>query len=95
MSLAHVAGGGLALHLGQLLCALALLVPCGVLTAARTPMPTRRDGTPLHGPSTRAALVADPLAGSAGFNAARPNVAGAPFRPQGTTQACRTRQARR
>lgn len=58
MSLADVTGGSLAMRLAVLLCALAVLVACGMLTAARTPVATRRDGTPLSTRSTRAAMTA-------------------------------------
>lgn len=58
MSLADATGGSLVVHLGLLLAVLAVLFACGILAAARTPVPTGRDGRSQQTRATRAALTA-------------------------------------
>jgi hypothetical protein len=58
MSMAHLGGGGLVMHLALPLVVLLLLIPCGMLTAARTPWTVRRDGTPIDSSVRRAGLTA-------------------------------------
>ncbi|MFD4599833.1 streptophobe family protein [Streptomyces sp. NPDC058464] len=57
-SLADATGGSLVVRVGMLLCVLAVLLGCGILTAARTPLPTGRNGAAQHTRTTRAALTA-------------------------------------